>query len=89
MEIETVVAVKAIRPYLLEVTFADGSHRRVNVEPFLYGEMFEPLRDFARFAEVTVDAALGTVVWPNGADLSPEFLYAQEEATPATRLADG
>jgi hypothetical protein len=52
----------------------------VDIEPLLYGEMFEPLRDFARFAEVTVDPELGTVVWPNGADLSPEFLYAPDAA---------
>ena len=72
---ETVVDVEVVGSYILEVTFADGVRRRVDVEPLLYGEMFEPLRDHARFAEATVDQLLGTVVWPNGADLSPEFLY--------------
>ncbi len=74
--IEAVVAVTVIPPYTLEVVFADGTRRQVNVEPVLYGAMFQPLRDPVRFAEVTVDSELGTVVWPNGADLSPEFLYA-------------
>ncbi len=43
-----------------------------------YGELFEPLREPSLFAEASVDEVLGTVVWPNGADLSPEFLYAGE-----------
>lgn len=73
-----VVAVKVVRPYVLEVTFDDGARRQVNVEPLLYGEMFEPLRDPALFGQVSVDPVLGTVVWPNGADLSPEFLYEPE-----------
>jgi hypothetical protein len=76
-----VVGVKVIEPYVLEVTFADGVCNRVDVEPLLYGEMFEPLRKFARFSDVTVDRELGTIVWSNGADLSPEFLYAAGAST--------
>jgi hypothetical protein len=71
---DIVEKVVAIEPYVLDVSFADGTRRRVDVEPLLYGDVFESLRDFDRFAEVTVDPVLGTVVWPNGADLSPEFL---------------
>jgi hypothetical protein len=59
---------------MIDVTFSDGFNRLVNVEPLLYGEVFEPLRDVSLFRQATVDAELGTVVWPNGADLSPEFL---------------
>jgi hypothetical protein len=84
---EVVVGVKVIQPYVLEVTFANGLWNRVDVEPLLYGEMFEPLRDFARFSEVAVDAELGTIVWPNGADLSPEFLYAAGAARAETPRA--
>jgi hypothetical protein len=39
--------------------------------------MFEPLRDVAYFARVAVDAELGTIVWPNGADLAPDVLHEQ------------
>ena len=39
--------------------------------------MFEPLRDVDSFAKVAVDDELGTVVWPNGADLAPEVLHEQ------------
>ena len=76
-----VTNVKVVKPYVIEITFADGVRRRVDVEPLLYGEMFEPLRSEALFRQVAVDDELGTIVWPNGADLSPEFLYeAQPES---------
>ena len=72
---EVAIAVTVVRPYLLDVAFADGSRRLVDVEPVLNGEVLEPLRDPALFSQAAVDPVLGTVVWPNGADLSPEFLY--------------
>jgi hypothetical protein len=40
----------------------------------LWGEVFEPLRDLSLFIQVEVDPELGTVVWPNGADLDAESL---------------
>lgn len=73
-----VVGLKVIRPYILEVTFDDGVRRTVDVESQLHGEVFDPLRDPALFIQANVDPVLGTVVWPNGADLSPEFLYEPE-----------
>jgi hypothetical protein len=38
--------------------------------------MFEPLKDLAEVQNVFVYPELKTVVWPNGADLAPEFLKA-------------
>ena len=37
--------------------------------------MFEPLLDPTYFAKLTVDPVLGTIVWPNEADIAPETLY--------------
>jgi hypothetical protein len=34
-----------------------------------------PLKDPAYFSQVKVDPELGTVSWPNGADLDPDVLY--------------
>ncbi len=34
-----------------------------------------PLQDVDFFSKATVDKELETVVWPNGADFAPEFLY--------------
>lgn len=76
------MAVKVVGPLTIEVTFDDGTRRRVNLESRLNGPAFEPLRDPAFFARVAVDRELGTVVWPNGADLAPEFLYYGEAGPP-------
>jgi hypothetical protein len=64
---------------VVEVTFSDDVRRRIDLEPELWGDVFLPLRDPAVFAQATVDAQAGTVVWPNGADLAPEFLYSAGE----------
>ena len=72
--IDVVTEVEVIRPYVLSVVFADGERREVDVASLLQGEVFGPLRDPSVFAQATVDPILGTVVWPNGADLAPEFL---------------
>ncbi|HUT36990.1 MAG TPA: DUF2442 domain-containing protein [Planctomycetota bacterium] len=61
--------------YTLWVRFNDGAEGLVDLAGELYGEMFEPLRDPARFRTFRVDPELETIVWDNGADLAPEFLH--------------
>ena len=56
-------------PHALRLTFNDGTVKQVDVRPLLEGNIFEPLRDPAYFATMTLDSICGTVVWPNGADL--------------------
>jgi hypothetical protein len=65
-----------LRDYWLRLEFDDGVVRDVDLSNELHGEVFEPLRDPAFFAQVTVNPETGTVEWPNGADFAPEFLYA-------------
>jgi hypothetical protein len=79
-EIPVVTEVRVLRPYVLEVHFRDGVCRRIDLKDELWGEVFEPLKDPEMFAAATVDHEIGTVVWPNGADLAPEFLYETPEA---------
>jgi hypothetical protein len=64
-------------PYRLRLRFEDGVEGVVDVEKSVsFTGMLAPLRDPDFFARVRVDADLGTVVWPNGADLDPDVLYA-------------
>ena len=80
-----VTDVRVLSRYLVELTFANGDVRVIDLEPFLWGEMFEPLlADYTLFRSVRVDPEAGTIVWPNGADLSPRTLYAESKpAVPA------
>lgn len=80
-------AVSVLRPYVLEVTFDDGVIRQVDVESALWGEVFEPLKDPEFFALATVDRELGTVTWPNGADLAPEYLFGHAKAAARSESA--
>jgi hypothetical protein len=73
-EFVDVAAVRVLDRYTLELTWDDDAVTTIDVEPYLWGPGFEPLRDPALFAAVRVDLAAGTVVWPNGADISPEKL---------------
>jgi hypothetical protein len=73
-----IIEAKVCGPHSLELTFDDGTHKRVNVWPLLDGPIFEPLRDPAYFARMVLDPVAGTVVWPNEADFAPEALYALE-----------
>ena len=81
MDVPIVTKVKVIPPYTIEVVFRDGHRRVVDMTGELWGEIFEPLKNPAFFAKAYVDKEAGTVCWPNGADLSPEWLYAPDQET--------
>ncbi len=61
--------------YRIWLRFSDGIEGEVDLKDELWGEVFQPLKDRLRFAELALDKELGTIVWPNGADFAPEFLY--------------
>ena len=61
--------------YVLELTFEEGSVRRVDLESHLDGEMFEPLKTLEQFQTAHLNEDIDTVVWDNGADMAPDFLY--------------
>lgn len=61
--------------YRVRLSFEDGSVRDVDLEQHLDGEIFEPLKDVEYFKTLAVEPDLDTIVWDNGADISPDFLY--------------
>lgn len=71
-----ITSVEPLEGFVLRLGFDDGSLRDVDLEADLWGPVFEPLqRDLELFRQVRVDAELGTIVWPNGADLDPDVLH--------------
>ena len=64
-----------LEDYKIKIEFTDGKSGIVNLQNELYGTVFEPLRDKKLFSTLKVDKDLETIVWDNGADLAPEYLY--------------
>jgi Protein of unknown function (DUF2442) len=65
---------KYLSGYTIWLSFNDGTTGEVDLKDALLGPVFEPLKDKTMFSKVAVDPELETIVWPNGADLAPEFL---------------
>ncbi len=63
--------------YKLEVSFNNGRKGIADLTEALKGPVFEPLKNKSVFSAFTVDKELETIVWPNGADLAPEYIYFQ------------
>lgn len=68
-------AVEVRENFRLWLRFNNGVSGEVELSQELWGEMFEPLRDPALFATARQHEIMGTVVWANGADFAPEFLF--------------
>jgi len=67
--------VKYVSDHKLRLTFEDGSVREADLSQHLDGEVFEPLKNVSNFRKVHLNTDLDTMVWENGADMSPDFLY--------------
>ena len=73
--IPRVIDANYVDNYILHICFSDGFEGEVDFENELDGEIFELLKDISYFRKFTVNQELHTVVWPNGADFAPEFIY--------------
>lgn len=76
MSLPKVVDARYAGGYSVWLRFADGLSGEVDLRAELWGPVFEPLKDQAEFAKLRADPELDTIVWPNGADFSPEWLHA-------------
>jgi hypothetical protein len=76
----TVVNARHVRDHVIWVQFKDGTEGEVDLSAELWGPVFEPLKDVEYFRRFTV-AEYGTIAWPNGADIAPEFLYEKAHVT--------
>jgi len=72
---------KALAGYCLHIRFSDGTEGQVDLRTFVFDDhraIVAELRDPAVFSSIRVES--DTVVWDNGFDLAPEFLYQQAHA---------
>lgn len=75
-QIIDVTTARVLARYVIELTFETGETKVIDLEPLLQRPVFRPLLDdYALFRQLRVDREAGTVVWPNGADISPRTLY--------------
>ncbi len=71
--------------FVAHVTFENGEERDIDLEMYLHGPIFQPLRDDpALFRSMYLER--GVVTWPNGADIDPDTLY--YNLTPAWMIED-
>ncbi len=67
---------KVVRDYILYLRFENGKEGTIDISQVIpFSGIFEKLSDPIYFSQVQINKELGTIVWENGADLSPKFLY--------------
>jgi hypothetical protein len=69
-----IVDARYISGFRVWIRFSDGAEGDVDLSQELTGPLFEPLRNVEEFRRFKLHPELRTLVWPNGADLAPEFL---------------
>ncbi|MCP4427035.1 MAG: DUF2442 domain-containing protein [Chloroflexi bacterium] len=74
-EFYDVTGYEIVDNYVLRVFFDDNSEQIIDFEPILLGPLFGSLRDLDLFRRVELNREIGTLVWPNGADIDPLVLH--------------
>ena len=71
-----VVDSKYLQKYQIWIKFNDGKEGIVDLADLILNDsrdIFSQLKDLNRFKSFKVE--MDTIVWSNGADLAPEYLY--------------
>lgn len=71
----------------LRLEFSDGVTGDVDCSFLLDQGLGTALRDPEYFRQVSIDAELGTVVWPNGLDPAPSVLRSHSRLTAVSSAA--
>ena len=69
-----IVEAEYVADFTIRLRFDDGAEGEVDLSQELSGPIFQPLRNVQFFRRFQLHPELRTLVWPNGADLAPEFL---------------
>ena len=87
--LKDVTAVQPLDGYRLYVRFEDDVEGIVDLAEIIsFTGVFAPLQDRAYFAQVYVNPDVGTICWPNEADIDPDVLYAIVTGEPIPSLAE-
>jgi hypothetical protein len=70
-----VTEVRVVGEHLLNLRFEDGASGELDFKGWSWRGVFAPLENPDYFAKVQVDHEIGTIAWPNGADIAPETLH--------------
>jgi hypothetical protein len=70
-----ITAANYLKEFKVSVTFNSGESYIIDLKDELTGEIFAPLKDPQVFRAVKFEPELDTIIWENGADFAPEFLY--------------
>jgi len=76
-----VIEAEYVSDFIVKLRFRDGTVGEVDLQSELTGPIFEPLKNPEYFRQFRVHQEFHTLVWPNGADLAPEFLYERARVT--------
>jgi hypothetical protein len=66
---------RCLHDYVIWLRSNNGAGGEIDLESKLAREMLAPMKDLDAFRKFQVDAEFQTIVWENGADLTPEFLH--------------
>jgi hypothetical protein len=70
-----VIDARHVRGHVLWLKFRDGTAGEIDLTHELNGPVLEALRDVSLFRKFSIHPEFRTLVWPNGADIAPEFLH--------------
>ena len=81
--LKDVIRVQALEDHQLVLNFEDGVRGIVDVKEIIeFTGVFQPLKDPDYFMLVRVNSELGTIYWPNDADIDPDVLYSLVSGEP-------
>ena len=69
-----VQAVEPLENFVVRITFKNGVQKEIDLEKYLRGEIFEPIRKDSKIFR-SIKVVGGTIGWDNGADIDPDVLY--------------
>ena len=72
-----IIEARIVKDYIVELVFDDSRRGVVDLRKYFGRGIFKSLLELKNFRQMKVDAELGTICWPNGADIAPDTLYGE------------